>query len=194
MGLLALSSTTANAQDTSATVGVSLMSEYVSQGLQQSDGHALELYYDLSYGGYYAGVYIINTERDLTLDDFESGFYLGYAGSVGSFFYDASLHYYMFDAPFAQFGPVFVVEFEQLDLSVSVDYYTNLDGLALYATYGTVDTEFGDWDYWSAGGSYAVTDSISLAESYHDSDASPAIGSSADGMIVGSLSWAFSLR
>lgn len=125
----------------------------------------------------------------------------------------------MFNEPFAEFGDEFVPtdywefvlsgtygltdalfvtgraglapEFDQVDLSLAADFYTPVDGLAVNATYGTVDTNFGDWDYWSLGASYAFDDNVSVDLTYHDSNADAAIGSSADGLFVATLSLYF---
>jgi hypothetical protein len=212
-------STSVHAQELSFGVGIDAMSEYVSQGLRLSDGGALLPYAEVYYGSFYGGVYIINTEQDLTLSDYEAGVYLGYSGAVGAFSYDASWNYYVFNEPFAEFGDEFVPtdywevvlsgtygltdalfvtgraglapEFDQVDLSLAVDVVTPVDGLALNTTYGSVDTDFGDWDYWSLGGSYAVSDNVSLDLTYHDSNAGPEIGTSADGLFVATLSLYF---
>lgn len=217
MGLVALSPVGATAQDLSWGVGVDVTSEYVSQGLQLSDGPAFSPYVELYFGSVYAGVYAINTERDLTLSDYEAGIYLGYAGAVGALSYDASVYYYFFNEPFGNAFPTvnypeFVLsgsygltdalsvtgraglapEFDQVDLSLAVDYATPVDGLSVDAIYGTVDTNFGDWDYWSLGASYALSDNVSLDVAYHDSNAGAAIGSSADGLFVATVSFYFS--
>lgn len=208
--------TSAQGQELSFGAGIDVMSEYVSQGLMLSDGPAFLPYAEAYFGDFYGGVYVINTERDLTLSDYEAGIYLGYSGSAGALSYDASVYFYIFNEPFEEFGPDFVPtnyweavlsgtygltdslfltgraglahEFDQVDLSLAADFYTAVDGLAVNATYGTVDTNFGDWEYWSLGASYAVDDNVSVDLTYHDGNAGAAIGSSADGLFVATLS------
>lgn len=211
--------TSAHAQDLAVSAGFSFLSEYVSQGLRFSDGPAIQPYVELGFGGVYAGAYLSNVEQDITLANREVGIYLGYRGEVGAFSYDASVYRYIYDEAFPGFPPtdynefifsgtyalsdaVYLTgrighapEFEQNDLSLAIDYYTNLPGLALAARAGNVDTNYGEWNYWSLGASYAANDNVSFGLDYHDTDADPDLGlSNTDGLFVATVSFDFSLR
>ncbi len=78
-------------------------------------------------------------------------------------------------------------EFEQTDLSVIADYYTDA-GPSLSATYGSVNADFGDWTYWSAGVSVPISGATALDLFYHDTDATTDIGTPTDGTFVLTLS------
>ena len=210
----------AAAQSLEFYAGAQVANQYVSQGLIFNEEISPLLYLEAAYGGFYAGVYNIPTEQNITLADNESGVYLGYRGQAGQVSYDASVYYYLFDDPFAEFGDEFVPvdyeeyilsasfgatdalfltgeigyapEFEQTDIAVSVDYFTNA-GPSLNATYGTVDANYGDWDYWSAGTSIPLGGVTSLDIAYHDTNAGASVGVPTDGTIVVTFNIDFSL-
>lgn len=215
----AVCATSAHARELEVFAGFSFLSEYVSQGLRFSDGPAVQPYLEVGFGGAYAGAYLSNVDPDITLANRELGLYLGYRGEVGVFSFDASAYRYLYDEAFEGFPPtdyneyifsgtfalseaVYVTgrighapEFEQNDLSLAIDYYTNVSGLSLAVRGGNVDTNFGDWNYWSLGASYAIDDIVSFDLSYHDTDADPELGlSNTDGLVVATLSFDFSLR
>lgn len=215
----ALAGTAALAQEVSVSVGGAVVSEYVSNGIRYSDGVAVQPYVELGFGGIYAGAYVSNIDPDLTGADLETGLSLGYRGEAGSLSYDLSVNYYLYSEAFEDF-PVedyaeavasatfaasetlyltaevgIAPEFDQTDLSLRVDYYTAVEGLSLDATYGRLDADYGAWNYWSAGATYQVTESVGLGLAYHDSDVSPDLGLfNTDGLFVATLSVDFSLR
>lgn len=220
-GLLALSApllapVAAQAEELSFSFGATIASEYVSNGLRFSDGPVLQPYVELGFGGLYAGAYTTNADADLAFYTRETGFSVGYRGEAGSFSYDASVNYYVFEEAFedtpledyaeAVFSGTFAAseafyitgeigiapEFDQTDVSLRVDYYTAVEGLSVDATYGTVEANFGSWDYWSLGANYAVNETVGFSLAYHDSNATSAIGTSADGLFVASVNVAFS--
>jgi uncharacterized protein (TIGR02001 family) len=191
----------------------------VSQGLSLSDGVALQPYVELGFGGLYAGGYASRVDPNATLANTEVGLNFGYRGEVGAFSYDAGVGYYFYDEAFPDFPPTdyaeyalsgtygfsetlyltgriaLAPEFDQTDASLRVDYYTSLSGLTLAASWGNVDANYGEWNYWSVGGSYAVNDNVTLGLTYHDSDLDPALGLvNTDGLIVATVSFDFSLR
>lgn len=206
----------ASAAETTLSYGATLTSEYVSSGIRYSDGPALQPYVELGFDGLYAGAYTTNVDADLTSADVETGLSLGYRGDVGSLSYDLSLNYYIYTNAFpntpvedsaeaiasgiyAVSDTVYVTakaglapEYDQTNLSLTVDYYTALEGLAIGVTFGRLDANYGAWNYWSVGATYQVSDTIGLGLAYHDSNVDPAVGlSNTDGLFVGSVSFDF---
>ena len=206
----------AAAAEISLSYGATLTSEYVSSGIRYSDGPALQPYVELGFGGVYAGAYTSNVDADLTGAEFETGLSLGYRGEAGSFSYDLSLNYYLYNeavagvpvednaeliasGTFAASDSLYLTgtvalapEYDQTNLSMTVDYYTAFEGLSVGATYGSLDSNYGDWDYWSVGANYAVNDMIGLSVAYHDSNVDPAVGLlNSDGLFVASVSVGF---
>jgi uncharacterized protein (TIGR02001 family) len=216
---IAWSGTAAQAQELTVSAGGEIVSEYVSSGIRYSDGVAFQPYVELGFGGAYAGVYTTNIDPDLTGADRETGLSLGYRGEAGSFSYDLSVSHYMYSEAFEDFpvedyaevlasgtvaasealyvtGDVGIApEFDQTNLSLRVDYYTPVEGLSLDATYGRLEADFGAWNYWSAGATYQIAESVGFGLAYHDSDVSPDLGlSNTDGLLVATLSFDFRLR
>lgn len=219
LAALAVAAPTAGtAQEFGVNAGFAVVSEYVSQGLKFSDGPAVQPYVELSYGGLYGGVWATNGDENLLFADSEVDYYIGYRGEVDAFYYDFAVDYYTFQdstfpppddtisyeeylisAGYAVNLQLYVTgnvayapEFETTDLSVDVDYFTNLPGLAIAASYGSVSSAIDgadEWNYWSFGGTYALTDNITLDLTYHDSDETGDFIEGADGLIVAMLSF-----
>lgn len=218
-GLLASALPIASVQAQEVTFGAEVVSEYVSQGIRYSDGVAFQPYVELGFGGGYAGAYTTNVDADLTGADRETGLSLGYRGEAGSFSYDISVNYYLYAEAFDDF-PVedyaetvasgtlaatdslyltadigIAPEFDQTDLSLRADYYTAVEGLSVDATFGRLDANYGTWNYWSAGASYRIADTVGLGVAYHDSDVGADTGlTNTDGLFVATLSFDVSLR
>jgi uncharacterized protein (TIGR02001 family) len=181
---------------------VALASRYVSDGVEYSTSGVIQPYVELGYAGFYAGVWATNAEKDLLGADSEIDYYLGYRGEAGTFYYDVGYGYYTYPgASELNSGEVLVSggvglnetvyltaafaysdEFETLDSSLQVDYYTPVEGLSLTALYGDNDT----WHYWSAGGSYALGDRVSVDLTWHETDLADV-----DGLFVLSLETTF---
>jgi uncharacterized protein (TIGR02001 family) len=204
----------AQAAEPSLSFGVTIASEYVSSGIRYSDGATVQPYVELGFGGIYAGAYISNLDADLTGANRESGLSLGYRAEARSFSYDVSVNYYLYDEAFEDFpvedyaeavasgtvavsdtlyvtGEVGVApEFDQTNLSLRLDYYTAVEGLALDATLGRLEADYGAWSYWSVGATYQLNDSIGLGLAYHDSNVDPDLGLlNTDGLLVASLTF-----
>ena len=221
-GLLAaaLPGTAAFANEITLSFGATVVSEYVSNGIRYSDGAAFQPYAEVGFGGAYAGVYTTNVDPDLTSADRETGLSLGYRGEAGSFSYDVSVNYYLYDEAFEDTpvedsaeviasgtfaaseslyltGKIGIApEYDQTSLSARVDYYTAVEGLSLDATYGRVDTNYGSWNHWSVGATYAIQETIGLSLAYHDSnvdeDETGLLNS--DGLFTAAFTVDFSLR
>jgi uncharacterized protein (TIGR02001 family) len=192
------------------TGSLTFATAYVSDGIEYSDGPVIQPYLELGYGGFYAGIWASNAEEDLLGADSEIDFYIGYRGEAGAFYYDVGYGYYTYPGA-SEFnsGEVLVSggaglsetlfvtgylgyadETSILDLSVRVDYYTPVEGLALAATFGDRDGSDADfipaWQYWSIGGSYALTDTVSADLTWHETDLVDT-----DGLFVGGLTISF---
>jgi hypothetical protein len=221
-GLVAviLPGTAAHANEIALSFGATAASEYVSDGIRYSDGFAIQPYVEVGFGGAYAGAYTTNVDADLTGADRETGLSLGFRGEAGSFSYDLSVNYYIYDEAFDDFpvedyaetiasgtyavsesfyltGEVGIApEFDQTSLSLRADYYTTVEGLSLDATFGHVDANYGTWDYWSVGATYSIQDTVGLSIAYHDSNVDEEETGllNSDGLFVASVSFDFSLR
>jgi uncharacterized protein (TIGR02001 family) len=217
---VALPTTAAQANEIALSFGAAVVSEYVSDGIRYSDGVAFQPYAEIGFGGVYAGAYTTNIDADLTGADRETGLSLGYRGEAGSFSYDVSVNYYMYDEAFDDFpvedyaetvasgtfavseslyltGEIAIApEFDQTGLSARADFYTSVEGLSLDATFGRVDANYGAWNYWSAGATYSIQDTVSLSLAYHDTnvdeDETGLLNS--DGLFVAAFSVDFSMR
>lgn len=216
----ALPVTAVQASEISLSFGATMVSEYVSDGIRYSDGLAFQPFAEVGFGGAYAGIYTSNIDADLTGADRETGLSLGYRGDVGSFSYDVSVNYYMYDEAFDDFpvedytevvaSGTFAIsesfyltgeaaiapEFDLTSLSARVDYFTAVEGLSLDATFGRVDANYGSWNHWSVGATYAIQESIGFSLAYHDSnvdeDATGLLNS--DGLLTAAFTVDFSLR
>jgi uncharacterized protein (TIGR02001 family) len=199
------------------TLGIVAASEYVSEGTRLSDGVAVQPYLEIGLGGVYAGGYVSNVDEDLTGADFEYGLNAGYRGDVGRLSYDVSYAHYFYNEAFdgfpvenyGEFGlegsfavtetfyltakTAFAPEFEQTINTVAITYYTPIEGLAVGPKAGRIDADYGDWSFWSLEASYQVNERIALGLAYHDSDVDEAAFRNTDGLVVASMTVAFSL-
>ncbi|WP_333834618.1 TorF family putative porin, partial [Rubrimonas sp.] len=85
-------------EDNSVTLsaGAALVSEYVSQGFELSDGLALQPYAEVGFGGLYAGFWASNGSEDLLGASGEFDLIAGYRGEYDIFYWDLSYNYYFF--------------------------------------------------------------------------------------------------
>ncbi|NUB44376.1 hypothetical protein GEU84_008275 [Fertoebacter nigrum] len=191
------------AQEISVYAGFALTSEYVSSGLKQSDGPALQPYVEAEINGFYAGIWASNTDSTLVGAKSEVDLYFGYRNTVGALSYDLGYARYFYFSPdddcCGEFtlaldyalGDVASVglyvshdpEANSLSPVARFDYYAS-DAISLATTYGRSD---GSHNYWTAGGSYALSDTTALDLTWHDSNID-------EGIAVLSLSMDFSLR
>lgn len=200
------------AQDIYTEGSVTLTSEYVSQGFELSDGPALQAYAEVSYGGLYFATFGTTGDQALLGADSGVDLYLGYAGQVGPVYYDVGVASYFYqnasfatdyeelyatigfsvtDAIYTSVYYGYANEFDQHDVALSVDYYTPVEGLILSGTYGDVRTNFGDWNYYSVGASYALNDAVTVDATYYDADTDVPFFGLTEGIAVVSLSYAF---
>lgn len=194
----------AAAQGLSFSGGVTLTSEYVANGIKQSDGPAFQPWIEGEINGFYFGAWMSNVDRVITGSSSEIDLYFGYRNEVGKFSYDIGYARYFYQNPrvnccgeiIGNFGYA-VTDALSLGLrvahdptakvtntSVSMGYAVN-DKLSLEAKYGKINK--GGQKYWSVGGSYAINDSFGVGLAYHDTSISK-------GLAVLSLDYSFSFR
>jgi uncharacterized protein (TIGR02001 family) len=174
------------------TGSLTLASRYVSDGVEYSTGGVVQPYIELGYAGLYAGIWATNASAELLGSDSEIDYYLGYRNEVGVSYYDVGYGYYTYpDATDPNSGEWLVsagaglsetlflttsfaysTEFETLDSTLLVDYYTPLYGLSLAASYGYNDV----WNYWSIGCGYAFNETISVDVSWNDTTIDDLVG------------------
>lgn len=200
------------AQELTFSANIALTSEYMSQGFELSDGPALQIYAEAAYAGFYFGAFGSNLSPDLSGADSGVDLYLGKAGDIGKFYYDIGVAYYFYQnatwavdyeeyyvsAGYAVTPSLYATvyygnapHYEQHDIALTVDYYTNIAGLAVSATYGDVRTNYGEWNYWSVGGSYEVSDAVSVDLTYHGADDNGAFLGVNEGILTATVAYAF---
>jgi uncharacterized protein (TIGR02001 family) len=193
-----------HAQALSIAAGFAATSEYVADGIPQSNGFAFQPYVELGYSGFYAGIWASNVSSAVlgTADTLEYDLYAGYRAEVGRFSYDLGYTHYFYNRTGACCGDfalsMGVAATDTLEFGAKIKLnpatsVTNLSGsvafapvdkVTLAAGYGTIS---GAHTYWSVGGSYAVNDMVSLDLTYHDT-------SITRGLVVGTVSVDFNLR
>jgi len=177
----------AQAQDFTVTAGITAASNYVFRSVTFSnDNAAIQPYVELSYKGFYGGLWASNVDFGPgTTDDFEVDYYLGYRGeTTGGFSYDFNYTRFTFDSTGDCCG-----EFnlnlglpvgDQFGLSTAFAYdpqantlasafgasYALTDALSVSGTFG--HDEALSHNYWDAGFSYGLGDHASLDARYYD--------------------------
>lgn len=200
----------AAAEELSFSAGASLVSTYVSNGVDQTDGPAFQPWIEGSYGGLYFGAWLSTLDKTLAGgDSLETDLYLGYRGDYGALSYDLGYFRYFYNESGNCCGELIaslgVAATPQLELGLtlkhdpssrsnpddainamlSVDYALS-DTIGLFATFGTISK--GGHDYWSIGASYALNDAFGLSLAWHDTNQNMAL---ADGKAVFGLDYAF---
>ncbi|MFN3938478.1 MAG: TorF family putative porin [Gemmobacter sp.] len=204
LALAAVVPSAALAQELSVTTGFTLTSRYLANGLPQSDGPAFQPYVEAEVNGFYAGIWASNTSRNLVGARAEIDLYFGYRNEVGRFSYDLGYARYLYRSPSSNCCGEIILDMgvavtEQIGVGVRFahDPKASVTNSRLYANYA-VNEKFGldamvgrinkgGHRYWSVGGSYAVTDNVSLSLAWHDTNIDK-------GRIVASMDVSFSLR
>lgn len=175
--------------------GAAVTTQYVSRGVQQSDGFAVQGYIEPSYDMFYAGIWASNIGPTLTAPDtVEIDLYAGIRPTFGNLSLDFGYAHYLYD----QTGTVGGEIYGKASYAFN-DTFTG--GLELYqdvwnnATYGAVTGEValpanfklsaalgsnfttGNVD-WNAGVAYTFADTVTLDVRYHGTNGidDPAFG------------------
>lgn len=187
----------ARAEDATAYLGATLTSNYIYDGLTQTDdGPAFQPYLEVEFSpGFYVGAWMSNVDFGDDTDSLETDLYLGFRGDTPYFSYDLTYFRYYYNetgyccgefvalAEFPIYGP----------LSGSASYYSYLNGdYAVAAGFGlALPEEFevsglyksdGIEDNWNIGVSKYLTETIRADLRYYDA-------SYADAKTVVSLNW-----
>lgn len=203
------------AQDLTIDTGFAITSEAMSEGFELSRGGAVQPYIELGLNGFYAGLWATNLDSATQGADSEVDVYLGYSNQVGRLFYDVGLAYYTYQKDagavndtveyLLTFGYTFTDTFsakldfghtpenEQTDAKLTLDFETAIEGLTFAATYGDSSGNLGDWNFWTIGGAYAISDNVSFDLTWHDATSDVPLGLT-DGKLVATMNFAFSLR
>lgn len=194
----------ASAQDLTISGGFSLVSRYVSGGVEQTTGAAFQPWLEAEYRGLYLNLWASNTDDLITGSDIEVDVTIGYRGEVGKFSYDLGYVRYYYRNPsvdccgeaFVSFGyavsdslalglafahdPVA----DYVDSSFNFEYAIN-DKFGVSGEYGSISN--GGQKYWNIGATYAINDNVGITGAWHDNDIN-------DGTFVLSLDTSFSIR
>lgn len=206
---------TAHSAEVSLYFGATVATEYVSDGIRFSNGPTVQPYVELGFAGLHAGAYVSNVDANLTGANAEYDLSVGRRGEAGKLGYNIGIAYYSYDEAVADYpagdsaetcGSVtlaatdtlyltvkaaFAPENDQTNLSMRADYDPALDGLSVGAIIGQVNSNYGDWNYWSINAACAVFDKVSAGLAYHDTNLDPALGlADRSGLIVTSSSLA----
>ena len=116
--------------DLEVSANVALTSNYVWRGMTQSrNSPAVQGGFDLSYKGFYTGVWGSNINFD-SKASVEIDAYLGYAGEIGKFSYDVGYCQYMYpnETDELNFGEAYLSLGYDFDVvSISAKYYLGID-------------------------------------------------------------------
>lgn len=175
--------------------GVDIVSNYVSNGVTQSDGKpAIQPYFEIGLNGFYAGTWMSNVDFGDD-DDWEIDLYLGYRNLFANdLFVDVGYARYLYDHsgdccgeakltlgyPLAdQFGVTGYVAYdpqaENFNRRMTLAYEATPD-LGFAAVYGYSDANA--HEYWSVGASYTFNEIWSAGLKYEGS------GSGDEGLVL----------
>lgn len=186
-------------------ISATFASQYVSDGIEYSDGPVIQPYIEFGYLGFYLGVWASTASEELLGSDTEVDYYLGYRNEVGAFYYDLSYAYYTYPGAsefnsdeyvfaggvgvteqiFGNLGLSYAPDSETLTSEVGVEYFPPVEGLALSANYGNVSND--GYNYWTAGGTYAFNENLLADISWQDT-------TETEGLFVVAVTVDFNLR
>jgi uncharacterized protein (TIGR02001 family) len=175
--------------------GAAVTTQYVSRGVQQSDGFAVQGYVEPSYGWFYAGVWASNIGPVISAPDtVEIDLYAGIRPTFGNLSLDFGYAHYLFNVTGTVGGEIYgkaSYAFTE-NFSAGVELYQDVIN---NATYGTVTTEVAlPYDFtlsgglgsnfttgnvdWNAGVSCTFADTVTLDLRYYGTNGidDPAFG------------------
>ncbi|MCO5056870.1 MAG: TorF family putative porin [Rhizobiaceae bacterium] len=169
--------------------GATLTSRYVSRGVAQTNGPAVQGYIEGSYNIFYAGVWASSLDSLLAPDDVEIDLYAGIRPEFGNLSLDLGYVRYLYNSTgdccgeaYAKATYAFTEEF-----SAGAEIYYDFENDTTYgdvnaevslpydfAVSGAVGTWFDGRVDWNAGISYTYADTLTFDLRYHDADYQPA--------------------
>lgn len=167
--------------------GVTATTRYISRGLAQTTGPAIQGYIEPSFGIFYAGVWASNVS--LSPDSAEIDLYAGIRPQFGDLSLDLGYAHYFYDRTgnccgewYAKAEYAFTEEFSAggeiyYDHENDTKYGVLKASLALphdFSVSGGFGTWFDDSQDWNVGLSYTLQEKITLDARYHDSNHGPA--------------------
>ncbi|UWQ93162.1 TorF family putative porin [Aliisedimentitalea scapharcae] len=190
------------AQEWQVLGGIEAVSNYVSNGVTQSNGNpAIQPWVEINNAHFYAGLWASNVDFGNS-DDYELDIYLGYRRSFANdLFIDLGYARYLYDGTGDCCGELKVTaaypihdrvgllgyvaynpESDEWNRRATLAYKVN-DKISLSGTYGYSD--FNQHDYWDVGASFPLTDTVAMDVRYQGSEAGD------EGVVVG-VSWSAS--
>lgn len=167
--------------------GATLTSRYVSRGVAQTTGPAVQAYIEPSYGIFYAGIWASNVSLDP--DKLEYDLYAGIRPEFGALSLDLGYVHYFYDRTgsysgewYAKANYAFTEEFSAggeiyYDHKYDTTYGVLNAELSLpenFSVSGGFGTWFDDTNDWNVGVSYTFQEKVTFDLRYHDSNHGPA--------------------
>jgi uncharacterized protein (TIGR02001 family) len=171
--------------------GATFTSRYVSRGVDNSDGVALQGYIEPSYGIFYAGIWASTVDGDILGspgDDVEVDFYAGIRPEFGNLALDLGYVRYVYDDSgdccgefYAKATYTFTEQFSaggELYHDPENDTTYGVLNAAVVLPYDvTLSAAYGEWlesgndnRDWNVGLSYTINDTFTIDGRYHDSN------------------------
>lgn len=167
--------------------GVAVTSQYVSRGIPQSDGIAVQGYVEPSYGWFYAGVWASNvgpTIASTAPATAEIDLYAGLRPTFGNLTVDFGYAHYFYNNGVASSGEIYLkpsyafndmfsagAEF-YFNPATSVFQYGEVNATVSlphdFAISAAVGTDFAGATNWNAGVSWTYADTVTLDARVHD--------------------------
>lgn len=179
----------ASAQELTWSYGVDLTSNYISNGVSQTDGKAaVQPWVEAQIGNFYFGTWMSNVDFGAgDRDTWETDLYAGYRNAINDqWSYDLGYARYFYDATGNDSGEIIgqltYSPVSNLDLTgyVAYDPDSEFFNYRMEAGYGITDvvsvngeyghSEYWDHDYWSVGATYAFTNQVAANVSYFGKD------------------------
>lgn len=169
--------------------GIALTSRYVSRGVAQTNGPAVQGYIEGSYNIFYAGIWASSLDSLMAPDDAEIDIYAGVRPEFGNLALDIGYVRYIYNSTGDCCGEAYAkatYTFNDM-FSAGAEIYYDFD---LNTTYGNLNAEValpydfavsggvgtwfnGDVD-WNVGLSYTYAETLTFDVRYHDANTQPA--------------------
>ncbi|MCP4819289.1 MAG: hypothetical protein GY883_08875 [Shimia sp.] len=182
----------ASAQGVTWNYGVDVTSNYITEGVSQTDGGvAIQPWIEASVGNFYFGTWMSNVDINMSGgandDSWETDVFAGYRNDISDrLSYDVGYVRYIYNRAGSSYGELTgslnFAATDNLDLTAYVAYdptsknwHYRGDVEVAVATNLSVGAHYGhsdgyDHDYWGVGSTYAFNDAMAVNVSYNGSD------------------------